>query len=99
MVEVSIAEIHAKKMLGKEVRIKGWVFRRRKSGKILFLQIRESGAILQCTIEENIIGPEAFEEARKISIESSVEIIGILREEPRSPGGIELSVNKLKLSD
>ncbi|NVM29701.1 MAG: asparagine--tRNA ligase [Candidatus Helarchaeota archaeon] len=96
MAEVSIADIHAKKMIGEEVRIKGWVYRRRKSGKILFLQIRDRGAILQCTIEENTVGPEVFETARNISIESSVEIAGTTREEPRSPGGIELSAKQIK---
>ncbi len=97
MVEVSIAEIHAKKMIGQDVQIKGWVFRRRKSGKILFLQIREGGAIIQSIIEEKILGADAFEVARKISIESSVIISGTTREEPRSPGGIELSVKNVEV--
>lgn len=96
MAEVSIADILAKKMIGEEVQIRGWVYRRRKSGKILFLQIRDRGAILQCTIEENTVGPEVFETARNISIESSVEITGTTREEPRSPGGIELSAKQIK---
>ena len=38
-----------------------------------------------------------FEEARKITIESSVEVIGTTREEPRSPGGIELSTKEIKV--
>ncbi len=97
MAHVSIAEINNKKMIGKEVQIRGWVYRRRKSGKILFLQIRESGAIIQCTIEENIVGSEVFEEASKISIESSVEIIGTINKEPRSPEGIELSTKQIKI--
>ncbi|MHA1649449.1 MAG: asparagine--tRNA ligase [Candidatus Helarchaeota archaeon] len=97
MPETSIAEIFRKKPISQEVHIRGWVYRRRKSGKILFLLIRECGAVLQCTFEEKIIGRTNFEKATKVTIESSVEIIGTIREEPRSPGGLELSGKSLKI--
>ncbi|HUX98172.1 MAG TPA: asparagine--tRNA ligase [Candidatus Deferrimicrobium sp.] len=94
---ISLEEILAKKMLGKEVTVRGWVYRRRKSGKILFLIIRDRGAIIQCILEEKAIGTALFEKATTISIESSVEIKGIVREEPRSPGGIEISGTHIEL--
>jgi asparaginyl-tRNA synthetase len=94
---ISLEEILAKKMLGKEVTVRGWVYRRRKSGKILFLIIRDRGAIIQCILEEKAIGTALFEKATSISIESSVEIKGTVREEPRSPGGIEISGTHIEL--
>ncbi|MFX1295293.1 MAG: asparagine--tRNA ligase [Promethearchaeota archaeon] len=94
---MTITELQTKEMIGKEIRIRGWIYRRRKSGKILFLVVRDRGTILQCVIEENNIGSEMFKEAEKASIESSVEITGIIREEKRSPGGIELSAKKISI--
>jgi asparaginyl-tRNA synthetase len=84
-------------MIGKEVTLHGWVYRRRKSGKILFLILRDSGAIIQCIFEEKMIGPELFEEARQVTIESSVEVVGTVREEPRSPGGLEIAGKNIKI--
>ncbi|MHA1266463.1 MAG: asparagine--tRNA ligase [Candidatus Helarchaeota archaeon] len=95
--KVTIAEIHKKRFLGQQVRVRGWVYRRRQSGKIIFIQIRDRGAILQCILEEKVLGSNLFEKARKISIESSMEFIGTLREEKRSPGGIELVCLTFKL--
>ncbi len=84
-------------MIGKEVTLRGWVYRRRKSGKILFLILRNSGAIIQCIFEEKVLGPELFEQARQVTIESSVEVVGTVREEPRSPGGLELAGKDIKI--
>jgi asparaginyl-tRNA synthetase len=97
MIGASIEEIQAKRMIGKEVQIRGWIYRKRKSGKILFLIIRDRGALLQCIFEEALVGTTIFTEADKTTIESSVEIVGTIREEVRSPGGIELSGKEIKI--
>jgi len=94
---MSIEEVFEKRLIGQQITIRGWVFRRRKSGKIIFLVIREKGAILQCTFEEEIIGSELFQTADNATIESSVEITGTLREEARSPGGLEISGSQITL--
>ena len=94
---MGIEEIVEKKPVGQQVTIRGWVFRRRKSGKIIFLIIRENGAILQCTFEETVIGSELFQTADNATIESSVEITGTIREEKRSPGGLEISGSKITI--
>jgi len=94
---MSIEEILEKRPIGQQITIRGWVYRRRKSGKIIFLIIREKGAILQCTFEEEIVGFEGFQAADNVTIESSTEITGIIREEERSPGGLELSGSQITL--
>jgi asparaginyl-tRNA synthetase len=94
---MAIEEILEKKPIGQQVIIRGWIFRRRKSGKIIFLIIRENGAILQCTFEEAVIGSELFQMADNATIESAVEITGTIREEKRSPGGLEISGSKITI--
>jgi len=78
---MTIETIIEKKPIGQQVTIRGWIFRRRKSGKIIFLVIREKGAILQCTFEETVIGAALFQTADNATIESAVEVTGTIREE------------------
>ncbi|MBI2252015.1 MAG: asparagine--tRNA ligase [Armatimonadetes bacterium] len=82
---------------GKEVKICGWLYNKRSSGKIFFLIIRDGTGIVQVIVSKNDISPEIFEASEKITQESSCEIIGIVKKEPRSPGGIEIILKDLKI--
>ncbi len=79
---------NAKDYIGKEVTVKGWVANERSSGSISFLQIRDGTGFIQATIVKN---------TQKITQETAVEVTGILREEPRAPGGYEVQVQNLKI--
>ena len=37
---------------GKEVTLKGWLYNKRGSGKIQFLQIRDGSGIIQCVLSK-----------------------------------------------
>ncbi|HSG27601.1 MAG TPA: asparagine--tRNA ligase, partial [Candidatus Krumholzibacterium sp.] len=82
---------------GSEVLLKGWLYNMRSSGKILFLQLRDGTGIIQCIVEKAVIGDEAFEEAKGLTQESSLEVAGNVREDSRAPGGYELAVTHLKI--
>jgi len=97
LITVSVNDIFVQNLIGQEVTIRGWVYRRRKAGKIHFLLIRNRGAILQCVFEEERVGTQLFKEARRATIESSVELQGIIKKEPRSPGGLELEGTSIKI--
>lgn len=79
-----------KNYLGKEVEIRGWLYNKRSSGKIKFIIIRDGSGIVQAVItkKEN---PGLFELSESITQESSIKVKGRVREEPRSPGGVELT--------
>lgn len=83
--------------LGEEVTIKGWLFQKRSSGKLHFLQIRDGSAEIQAVVFKNDVTPEVFALADKITQESSVEIKGIVNAHNRSKIGVELSVKDVKL--
>ena len=44
----------------KKIRINGWVYNSRRSGKIGFLSIRDGFGIIQCIVEKAVVGDELF---------------------------------------
>lgn len=88
---ISIKEALNKKS-GK-VAIRGWVYRERNLKDKIFLVIRDSTDIIQCIIKEG----KNFDKAKKLLIESSVEIEGKIKEDKRAPTGYEITVENLNV--
>jgi asparaginyl-tRNA synthetase len=82
--------------VGEVITVKGWIFNKRSSGKINFLQIRDGTGFVQGIIEKTS-SEETFVKADKIKLESSVIIEGKVREDKRSPYGYELDVNDIEI--
>ena len=82
---------------GKNVNIRGWIYRTRSSGNIVFTVIRDVTGILQATIKKGNLPDEEFEDAKKALIESSLELKGIVKEDKRAPGGYEIQVNGVNI--
>jgi asparaginyl-tRNA synthetase len=83
--------------VGKEVTLKGWLFNKRSSGKIKFLILRDGTGYLQCVYFKGNVTEEVFDTADKIGQESSIEVTGKVKAEPRAPGGYELDATGLKI--
>jgi len=84
------------------VKIRGWIYRIRSSGNIVFAVVRDSTGIIQATIKKGNLGDKEFEDAKKTLVESSIELEGIVKEDKRAPGGYELQVscfNVIQFSD
>ena len=82
-------------MVGKRVRTRGWIYRTRHKGKMVFTVIRDSSGIIQATLfKGDMESEDDFNDAKKALVESSVEVEGILVEEPRAPGGYEIQVRR-----
>jgi asparaginyl-tRNA synthetase len=79
------------------VRMRGWVFNTRSSGKIRFLILRDGTGFLQCVTGKKDVSEEDFETLSNLSQESSVEVSGVVRKDDRAPGGFELSLASVKL--
>ncbi|MTI79255.1 MAG: asparagine--tRNA ligase [Firmicutes bacterium] len=82
--------------VGEEVTINGWLYNRRGSGKIQFLILRDGTGLTQGVLVKGE-KPELFDDAKKISQESSVRVTGVVEENPKSPGGFELQVNNIEV--
>ena len=83
--------------VGEEITLKGWLYNKRSSGKLHFLQLRDGSGIIQCVVFKGDVSAEAFELADKITQESSIEVTGVVREDKRSPLGFELGVKNIKV--
>jgi len=86
-----------KKNEGEEARIRGWIYRKRRTGKLIFAVIRDASGIMQVVIEKGKVNDEEFNNAKKALIESSVKVEGRIREDSRAPGGRELHANSFKV--
>lgn len=82
---------------GQDVTIKGWLYNKRSSGKLHFLQIRDGSAEVQAVVFKGDVSDEMFEAADKITQESSVEILGTVKKHDRSKLGYEVSVKEVKV--
>ncbi len=60
---------------GQKVKLNGWVYNSRRSGKIGFLMFRDGFSIIQCIISVNDVGQEKFNEFKTYTQESSVKVI------------------------
>ena len=91
MLNIRSAELKHDDYIGKYVSIKGWIHRIRKQKENTFLLIRDDrGGILQCIIDSS--------KTNDLTIESSIEIFGILQKDPRAPeGGYELKADKINI--
>ena len=83
--------------LGEDIVLKGWLYNKRSSGKLFFLQLRDGTGVIQCVVFKGDVSEETFEAARKLTQESSIEITGTVKEDKRSDIGYEVSVKELKL--
>jgi asparaginyl-tRNA synthetase len=91
MLNIRSAELKHDDYIGKYVSIKGWVHRIRKQKENTFLLIRDvRGDIIQCIIDSS--------KTYNLTIESSIEIFGIVQKDPRAPeGGYELKADEMNI--
>ncbi|MHA1110372.1 MAG: asparagine--tRNA ligase [Promethearchaeota archaeon] len=79
-----------------EIHIRGWVHRSRSSNKFVFFYIRDESNIIQCVVKlEN--NPEIYNIAKKLTVESSIEITGEIMEDKRGKTGYEVHISDLKI--
>lgn len=82
---------------GKEVTLKGWLYNKRSSGKLRFLLLRDGTETIQCVVFKNDVSEQAFENADKLTQESSCQVTGIVKKDERSPIGFEIQVRDLQI--
>jgi asparaginyl-tRNA synthetase len=83
--------------VGEEISLKGWLFNKRSSGKIRFIILRDGTGYLQCIYFKGNVSEEIFNLADRLGQESSIEVKGKVKAEPRAVGGYELDATDLKV--
>src|SRR5262249_6278843 len=82
---------------GQEVTLRGWLYNKRSSKKVHFLEVRDGTGILQCVAGINDVAPEIFARTDKLPQETSLLVTGKVRRDSRSPIGFELGVTNLQV--
>jgi asparaginyl-tRNA synthetase len=93
--KIDISEIA--QYVGQEVTLAGWLYNKRSSGKIHFLLLRDGTNTIQCVVAKGEAPEEAFDTYNDLTLESSLIVKGIVKEDKRSPIGFEIQVADLKV--
>ena len=91
---VAVQEILDGKHERQSVTIRGWIYRKRESKQTIFLVVRDASGIVQSTVKRD---NPSWSQAEKVTIESSVTLEGIVKQDKRAPGGYEIAVEKLSI--
>jgi asparaginyl-tRNA synthetase len=83
--------------VGEAVRLRGWLYNLRKSGKIVFPIIRDGSGMMQCVAVKSNLPEPVFEALKSLTQESSFAVTGKIRAEPRAQGGYELDVEDVEV--
>ena len=88
---VAISELKSHE--GETVCVQGWLYNRRSSKQLHFLQLRDGSGIVQAIVSKADVSDELFERAGAMGQESAVRVTGSVRLDERAPGGAELGVS------
>jgi asparaginyl-tRNA synthetase len=81
--------------VGAVVTLKGWVTHLRSSGKVRFVVLRDGTGLAQGVLVKGRVPDADFVAFDRLTLESSLTITGLVKSEPRAPGGFELEVTGL----
>ncbi|MEZ4574874.1 MAG: asparagine--tRNA ligase [Vampirovibrionales bacterium] len=83
---------HLANHVGQAVELYGWLYNRRSSGKIHFLEIRDGSGLVQGVMGRNDVDEATFALADHTPQESAVKVSGTVSQHPKT-GAVELHVN------
>ena len=84
--------------VGAGVTIRGWLHRRRSSGKLHFLTVRDGTGFVQAVMSKAVVGSDTFTQANHLGQETALTARGTVRADDRAPGGFELDVAELSVT-
>ncbi|MDP7039546.1 MAG: asparagine--tRNA ligase [Myxococcota bacterium] len=93
MQSVRIADVA--KCEGQKVTLQGWLYNKRSSKKLHFLQVRDGSAIIQAIASVSDVGEELFAKLGELTQETSLRVQGTVVKDERSPLGFELHLNDM----
>ena len=83
------------KDVGKNIKLSGWLHRKRDHGNLLFLDLRDNYGITQCLIENN---HPNFKELEKLSLETVIKINGKVFERSKDTINKDLKTGEIEIS-
>ena len=83
--------------VGEEVTLQGWLYNKRSSGKLHFLEVRDGSGIVQAVVFKGDVSPELFAAADHLQQEASLTVVGTVKEHGKIKGQYEIQVKDVTL--
>ncbi|TCS84179.1 asparagine--tRNA ligase [Tepidibacillus fermentans] len=83
--------------VNQEVKLGVWLYNKRSSGKIQFLQLRDGTSFIQGVVVKNEVPEQVWNDSKSLTQESSFYVTGIVREDQRSKLGYELAITNIEI--
>lgn len=76
---------------GKTASVEGWLHKKRLLGGLTFINVRDRGGVVQIVVQDK----NEVEKLRGMHIGTVLRVEGVVKEESRAPGGVEIHEPKL----
>jgi asparaginyl-tRNA synthetase len=83
--------------VGETVTLLGWLYNKRSSGKLHFLEVRDGSGICQCVVFKGNVSPELFAQADHLQQETSLAVTGTVKEHGKIKGTYEIDATGLEV--
>ncbi|TAN34052.1 asparagine--tRNA ligase [Patescibacteria group bacterium] len=83
--------------IGQEIEVSGWLYNKRSSGPIAFLELRDGSGWTQAVAIKNELASEIWNEIERATQESSVIIAGAVSAHPKKPDVYELHLKNFSI--
>ena len=83
--------------VGQTVTVRGWVYHRRSSGKVHFIELRDGTGVVQCVMGKNDVDEATFAAADRLAQETSIAITGVVKAHPKKANVFELGAQGLEV--
>lgn len=70
-------------LVGQSATIQGWMYNKRSSGKIAFLQVRDGSGFTQAIVDQSKVAVEIWQAVEKLTLESSLTVTGMVSKHPK----------------
>jgi len=82
---------------GETVTVRGWLYNKRSSGKIAFLQVRDGTGVVQAVATPSDVDEASWELIGELTQESSLRVTGAVRADARAPSGYEIGAEHVEV--
>ncbi|MEM0383714.1 MAG: asparagine--tRNA ligase [Candidatus Caldarchaeum sp.] len=82
---------------GTPVELLGWLRSKRLHGRLMFVDLRDSTGLIQATVRTPNVSEEMFSRVAAAGRESAIKVSGVVRHDPRAPGGVEVSCTNVEV--
>lgn len=86
-----------KNYVDQEVEIRGWLYNKRSSGSIAFLELRDGSGFVQAVASKDDLGDTVWTDIESLTQESSLKVKGKVVSHPKKEGVFELQVLGLEI--